>query len=339
MESPVILVRKLGFQWVTQDPFLFCAHHYDAYPHGNDHLGPAESLTGRNLGSDFEEENEWRMYHGHKIPGFPVHPHRGFETITVVLSGFIDHTDSAGGAGRYGNGDVQWMTAGTGLQHSEMFPLVYSDKPNPLELFQIWLNLPAAKKMVKPYFRMLWKESVPSVSISDRHGRVTEVIVVTGKVDDITVTAPSADSWAADSANEVAVVRFKLEPGAKYRLEPASPGINRSLFYFKGDDITINGEKYPSGNSLDLIPDAEVILVNGNRESEILLLQGRPINEPVVQYGPFVMNTNTEIHQTISEYRRTEFGGWPWPDDEYVHEKMPRFARYSDGTEEYPEKE
>lgn len=338
MESAVKTVRKLGFQWVTQDPFLFCAHHKDEYPTGNNQLGPTISLKGRSLGSDFDESNEWRMYHGHKVPGFPVHPHRGFETITVVLSGFIDHTDSAGGAGRYGNGDVQWMTAGTGLQHSEMFPLVYPDKPNPLELFQIWLNLPSAKKMVKPYFKMLWNENIPRIFLKDKNGRETEVIVITGVINGVSVTPPSPDSWASDPANKVAVVRFRLVPGAEYRLVPSEGGINRTLFYYKGEDITLNGDKYPTGNALDLDPEREVLIVNGEKESEILLLQGRPIGEPVVQYGPFVMNTNVEIHQTISEYRRTEFGGWPWPDDEFVHGDKPRFAQYDDGTEDYPEK-
>lgn len=337
MESPVKYIRKLGFQWITQDPFLFCAHHNDAYPSGKDNLGPSASLKGRNLGSDFDEGNDWRMYHGHNVPGFPVHPHRGFETITVVLSGFIDHTDSAGGAGRYGNGDVQWMTAGTGLQHSEMFPLLYSNKPNPLELFQIWLNLPAAKKMVKPYFKMLWNESIPRIIIKDENGKATEVVIITGRMNDVFVPAPAPDSWAADPDNEVAVIRFRLEPGAEYKLTAAGVGINRTLFFYQGDDITINGEIYPSGNSLDLYPGAEFTIINGTKESEILLLQGRPINEPVAQYGPFVMNTNLEIQQTIAEYRRTEFGGWPWSDDEYVHGKKPRFAKYSDGTEEYPE--
>ena len=144
--DPIIDIQPMGFQWETMDPFLFCVHHEDYFPKGNEQMGPAESLAGRSLGDDFIIKNGYRMYHGKKVPGFPGHPHRGFETITVVRKGLVDHADSMGASGRYGNGDVQWMTAGKGVQHSEMFPLLSQDKDNPLELFQIWLNLPGAKK-------------------------------------------------------------------------------------------------------------------------------------------------------------------------------------------------
>src|SRR5438445_9901225 len=156
--DPVLRVQPLGFPWQTQDPFLFCVHHDDAYPAGNDQLGPAVSLAGRELGQDFAGKDGWRMYHGERVPGFPGHPHRGFETVTVVRRGLIDHSDSLGAAARFGGGDVQWVTAGRGIVHSEMFPLLEQGADNPLELFQIWLNLPAASKMAAPYFTMYWSE-------------------------------------------------------------------------------------------------------------------------------------------------------------------------------------
>lgn len=144
--SGINKIEKLSFPWQTQDPFLFCVHHEDLYPKGNKELGPATSLEGRMIGQDFTIKDGWRMYHGSKVPGFPAHPHCGFETVTAVRKGLVDHSDSLGAAGRFGNGDVQWMTAGKGVQHSEMFPLLKEDEENPLELFQIWLNLPRASK-------------------------------------------------------------------------------------------------------------------------------------------------------------------------------------------------
>ena len=152
MDRIVLETLPLGFPWQTADPFLFCVHHDDAYPAGNESMGPAAPLAGRNLGQDFEGKDGWRMYHGEVVPGFPQHPHRGFETVTIVRRGYIDHSDSLGATARFGSGDVQWLTAGGGIVHSEMFPLLERNEPNPLELFQIWLNLPSEDKAVDAYF-------------------------------------------------------------------------------------------------------------------------------------------------------------------------------------------
>ena len=166
--NAVIQQRSLGFPWDTTDPFLLCVHHDDAYPRGNAQLGPNASLAGRDIGQDFAGKDGWRMYHGRTVPGFPSHPHRGFETVTIVRKGLIDHADSLGAAARFGNGDVQWLTAGRGVVHSEMFPLLRADQPNPLELFQIWLNLPAAGKMAAPHFTMFWSEDIPRHVVDGR---------------------------------------------------------------------------------------------------------------------------------------------------------------------------
>src|ERR1700723_1310598 len=127
---PVLNISKIGFPWATPDPFLFCVYHEDAYPNGNALLGPDASLNGRNLGQDFAGKDGWRMYHGRTVPGFPAHPHRGFETVTIVRRGHIDHSDSLGATARFGSGDVQWLTAGGGIVHAEMFPLLEAGKPN-----------------------------------------------------------------------------------------------------------------------------------------------------------------------------------------------------------------
>src|SRR5438874_9320738 len=192
-----MIIKPLGLPWVTSDPFLFCMYHNDAYPPGNDKLGPAASLAGHNIGQDFEGKDGWRMYHGKLVPGFPQHPHRGFETVTIVRTGYIDHSDSLGATARFGMGDVQWLTAGAGVVHSEMFPLLDPKGPNTLELFQIWLNLPARDKLVPPYFTMFWDREIPRRRFTDANGRCIEVTIIAGALDGVNPLAPPPQSWAA----------------------------------------------------------------------------------------------------------------------------------------------
>src|SRR5436190_20964832 len=196
MSEVVLETTPLGFPWETADPFLFCVHHDDAYPAGNERMGPAVSLAGRPLGQDFEIKAGFRMYHGTVVPGFPQHPHRGFETVTIARRGYIDHSDSLGAAARFGGGDTQWLTAGGGIVHSEMFPLLQQDAPNPVELFQIWLNLPGEDKLVKPHFAMLWQGDIPKHVFKDAAGRVTEVTTVAGELAEKRPPSPPPKSWA-----------------------------------------------------------------------------------------------------------------------------------------------
>ncbi len=328
----IIQIKPLGFPWETNDPFLFCVHHKDAYPKGNDNLGPDTSLQGRNIGNDFVVKDGFRMYHGDTIPGFPVHPHRGFETITIAREGTIDHSDSMGAAGRFSNGDVQWMTAGKGVQHSEMFPMLNKDKENPLEIFQIWLNLPKANKFVEPYFSMLWSESIPVFKTKDNNGNAIKVNVIAGKLNGMKAPPPAPDSWASNPENEIAIWTIKMEPNAKWMLPKAKNKVHRTLYFYKGTSIQIEGESIPSYSAIEVNPQAEINLHCGDEDAYILMLQGKPINEPVAQYGPFVMNTQAEIHQTIADYRQTQFGGWPWPRPDQVHERgKGRFALHANG--------
>jgi len=328
-------IKPLGFPWQTQDPFLFCVHHEDFYPKGNEVMGPAASLAGRTIGQDFNPNEKWRMYHGEKVPGFPAHPHRGFETVTVVTKGVVDHSDSLGAAGRFGFGDVQWMTAGKGVQHCEMFPLLHKDKENPLELFQIWLNLPKANKMVAPHFAMLWSDAIPTFISKDEKGKVTHVRLIAGQLENVKAPDPAPNSWAADTNHDVAIWTIKMEANALWKLPAASPLANRSLYFYQGDSVQIAETNFTLHQAVELYSDQEVILKNGSTESYLLLLQGKPIAEPVVQHGPFVMNSTAEIQQAMNEYRQTEFGGWPWDSYEHVHERgKTRFAKYPDGKEE-----
>jgi redox-sensitive bicupin YhaK (pirin superfamily) len=347
--SPVLQVSPLGFPWQTIDPFLFCVYHDDAYPRANAQMGPEAALAGRQIGQDFSRKDGWSMYHGDTVPGFPSHPHRGFETVTIVRKGLVDHSDSLGATARFGGGDVQWLTAGKGIVHSEMFPLLDTGAANPLELFQIWLNLPARNKMAEPHFTMFWSEAIPRFASDDATGGRTEVAVIAGRFGDasgnagqepITPLAPPPDSWAAQADADVAIWTLKMTPGAQWTLPAAAgEGTRRMLYFFKGAAAHIAGQRVAGPAAIELRAGMAVELQNGDEEaSEFLLLQGRPIAEPVAQYGPFVMNTQAEISQTMADYRRTQFGGWPWSDSAPVHgREAARFARHPGGREEKPD--
>ena len=304
----------LGTQWPTLDPFLFCAHHLDLYPAADGQLGPAASLTGRSIGSDFAGIDGWNMYHGSTVPGFPQHPHRGFETVTYVRRGWCDHSDSLGAQARFGEGDVQWLTAGSGIVHSEMFPLFDTDQPNPLHLFQIWLNLPAANKMVDPYYSMLWADDLPKPTVTPG----VEITVITGALGDHHPPSPPPDSWAAQPGSDVAIWHIKIDAGASWQLPAGPHGVNRVLYIFDGDDLVIGGDAVGADTGAVLDAERNIELAS-SAGSECLLLQGRPIGEPVAQHGPFVMNTTAEVRQAFDDYQRTQFGGWPWPVDDPVH--------------------
>ena len=332
MTSCIVQTQPLGPLWPTLDPFLFCAHHDDAYPAGNSAMGPAVPLHGRQIGSDFSRQDGWSMYHGEAVPGFPSHPHRGFETVTLVRQGLIDHADSLGAAARFGGGDVQWLTAGRGVVHSEMFPLLNADAPNPLELFQVWLNLPAKNKMAAPHFTMFWHERIPRLVHHDAQGRATTVTVVAGALPGAPAPlAPPPESWAAQPDADVAIWTLHLQPGAQWPL-PAAHGAatRRMLYFFAGDGLRVGSQEVMEHAALELQAGSDLLLTNsGTMPVECLLLQGRPIGEPVAQYGPFVMNTQQEIVQAMQDYRRTQFGGWPWPAGDPVHGgDARRFARY-----------
>lgn len=335
-KNTILKIQSLSTSpWQTQDPFIFCAYHKDAYPKGNDKMGPDASLEGRNIGQDFANKEGWNMYHGETIPGFPYHPHRGFETISIAKRGMIDHTDSLGSAGRFGNGDVQWMTAGKGVQHSEMFPLLNKDQENPMEMFQIWLNLPKSSKLVEPHYKMLWSEDIPVLREKDTNGKSIEIDVIAGELNHLKALTPTPDSWAANLENEVAVWTIKLEAHAQWTLPASKQEVNRGLYFYEGESIQLDEEEISVNKAIYLKSNERITIQAGNKDSYLLMLQGKPINEPVAQYGPFVMNTQQEIQEAFAEYQRTQFGGWPWPNAEQVHDiTKGRFALHADGREE-----
>lgn len=334
-DKMILGIQKLGFQWQTEDPFIITMYHKDNYPEGNDEQGPNTSLAGRNLGEDFTLREGFRMYHGSTVPGFPAHPHRGFETVTVVLEGFVDHFDSKGSSGRYGEGDVQWLTTGNGCQHTEMFPLVYKDKPNPLELFQIWLNLPAKSKSAEPEYKMLWAEDIPVVESTNSAGKKATIKLIAGSINEIDSLEPNSASWANDKSHHVSIYHIHMEPEATLTLPAVSDTLNRNLYFYEGESISIGGENIPSSNRVKLAGNQEITITNGNKDGFIMLLAGEPIGEPVVQYGPFVVTTEQELRDTFREYQQTQFGGWQWGRLDPVNERdAGRFARYADGRVE-----
>ncbi len=318
--------------WPTIDPFLFCVHHNDKYPVATNKFTPNVSLNGRTLGNDFSNKNGWSMYHGETIPGFPKHPHRGFETLTIVEKGIIDHSDSLGAHARYGDGDAQWLTAGDGINHSEMFPLFDQKNRNKIDFFQIWINLPSYNKRSKPNFEIFWNDDIPKILVKDKNGVDAVIELICGKYNNNVAPQPPPNSWAQNEKNHMGVWIIRLKENGEFKLPRSVAGVNRSIYILKDDKVTLNRRKSFSNCMIELNPEKNFILSNERKSAKILVLQGKPINEPVYQYGPFVMNTRTEIKEAFDDYNRTGFGGWIWNNSGPIHGKFKgRFARLING--------
>jgi redox-sensitive bicupin YhaK (pirin superfamily) len=346
--SAIISAKKLGHPWATEDPFLYLVHHDDKFPEGDpETLGVKNRsiLRGRDMGADFSSKNGFSFYHGDIVPGFPQHPHAGFETLTIVRHGLVDHSDSEGAQARYGNGDVQWLTAGKGIAHSEMFPLLKSDGPNRSEGFQIWINLTKKDKRVDPHFTMLWDEDIPKLTIEEDSKVMTRITVVAHSNSDFPLpiqsdeveskAGPSPPPHSYGSTKEAAfdVWTITMAPGAKWTMPRTDENANRNLYYFLGDEVTVAGKKLSSNVGIKLVPSEDVLIENtGKLEAEFLLLSAVPIGEPVFKHGPFVGNSEQDISRAYDEYRKGVFGTWPFDSDEPVHGQEGRFARYPDGS-------
>ncbi|HMT50517.1 pirin family protein [uncultured Dietzia sp.] len=332
--SAIRQVVPLGAQWPGVDPFLFAVHHLDRFPAADGRtMRPAASLAGRSIGQDFSGKDGWSMYHGDTVPGFPQHPHRGFETVTVVLDGVVDHADSLGAAARFGHGDTQWLTAGSGISHSEMFPLLDSEGPNTMELFQIWLNLAPEDKSAEPHFDMFWGEETPVV-VRGEEGSEARFRLIAGEVDGVRALDPPPHSWAARPENHLAIWIVTLDPGVSTELPGGDPSVNRVLYNY-GGALTV-GEQELGYDAAVLAPEAATVTA-GADGAAFLILQARPIGAPVVQQGPFVGNTREDIATAMQEYRAGVFGTWDLPQNDPVHDHgQTRFARYPDGTVKRP---
>ncbi|KAJ3219188.1 hypothetical protein HDU67_002184 [Dinochytrium kinnereticum] len=297
----------------TMDPFLFTVYHKDEYPAGNSKM----EAPRRGNGNDFN-------------PSAPY----SFETITATITGIIDHTDSLGCAGRYGMGDLQWMTAGKGIVHGENFPLLNDKGPNPLRFFQIWINLPAKSKFANPTQVMHWAEKISKYTSPDGKASVT---VWSGDFHGVKGQQSPPDSWAADPANDVGVWHCTLQPQAQLILPKSNVGTNRVAFLVEGSKIKVGERTFSQPTRFVFKDNAEAVLENvGNEVAELLVLQGKPIKEPVKQYGPFVMNSDDEIKKAFYDYQTTRFGGWPWDEDAVVFPRTKGRFLLVDGKESTP---
>ncbi len=231
--------------------------------------------------------------------GVGSHPHRGFETVTLVYQGEVEHKDSTGAGGRIGPGDVQWMTAGAGIVHEEFHSHEFTRRGGTIEMVQLWVNLPARDKMADPGYQTLLDAQIPSVELPRDAGRVR---VVAGEFD--------GHKGPARTFTPMNVWDLRIGQGGTARLA-AQEGHTLALVVLRGT-VQINGDTLArEGQLVHLDRAGTQVEIEANNDATVLWLSGEPIDEPVVGYGPFVMNSEAEIHQAISDYNSGRFGGIP----------------------------
>lgn len=229
---------------------------------------------------------------GDYIAGFPEHPHRGFETVTYMLAGRMRHRDSAGNEGLVSDGGVQWMTAGRGVAHSEM----PEQNEGLMEGFQLWLNLPAKDKMCEPWYRDIPTEEVPRFNLPSG----AEVQVIAG-------SSHGVDGAVQREATQPLYLDIHLPAGAEFE-QPLAAGHNAFFYVYRGE-VVVDGKAVPQARMaiLDNAQGADGVKIKADTDSRLILIAGRPLNEPIAQYGPFVMNTNAEVFQAVEDFRAGRF--------------------------------
>jgi quercetin 2,3-dioxygenase len=238
-----------------------------------------------------------------KQKGFPDHPHRGFETVTYLLEGKFEHKDSQGHTGIINSGDVQWMTAGSGVIHSELPEKEFSKYGGKLHGFQLWVNLPKSNKMMKPRYQEIPRSKIPTVTTED------------GNVIVKLIAGESLGSKAVvDTITPIMYMHFKLESGSSI-VQPIPKEYNVFAYIIKGKGIVErknNNKIIERGNLVIFDKYGKEVYIKAVEDSkiplELLLIGGIPIREPIARYGPFVMNTQQEIYQAIEDYRNGQLG-------------------------------
>jgi quercetin 2,3-dioxygenase len=231
-----------------------------------------------------------------KRRGVGTHPHRGFETVTIVYAGEVEHRDSTGSGGVIGPGDVQWMTAGSGILHEEFHSTDYAKRGGPFEMAQLWVNLPAKDKMTKPGYQAITSAQIPAVALSDDAGTVR---VIAGSY--------AGQKGPARTFTPMNVWDVRLKPGKTVDLSQEE-GWTVQVVVMAGT-LLLNGETVLRASQMaTLSTEGRGVTIEANNDVKLLLLAGEPIDEPVVGYGPFVMNTQEEIRQAIEDFNSGRFG-------------------------------
>lgn len=243
-------------------------------------------------------------HHGPQVYGpnndglpFGPHPHRGMETVTFILEGDISHKDSSGNESVITAGGVQWMTAGSGLIHAEVSSDEFKEQGGPLEILQLWVNLPARSKMTTPFYEGLQKDKIPSVILDQ--GKVT-VNLVSGE------WKGQKAAFQSETGIQLNTVYFK--PGGKLTIPVAE--INNIFFYVIKGKLLVNGREVEALNLAEFNHDGPELNLEADVDSILLFGQAQPLNEPKVAQGPFVMNTQAEITQAYQDYQQGKFGTW-----------------------------
>jgi quercetin 2,3-dioxygenase len=231
-----------------------------------------------------------------KTPGVGQHPHRGFETVTIAYQGSVEHRDSAGNSGVIFPGDVQWMTAASGVVHEEMHEKEFARKGGTFEMVQLWVNLPKAVKMSKPRYQAITKEQIPVVEF----GTGGYARVIAGEFNEV--------KGPALTFTPVNLFDVVLKAGEKVEI-PLPEGHNASIVLRKGD-VSVDGAHSLMGEAriATLSPSGSGVSIEAKEDSTLLVLSGEPIQEPVASYGPFVMNTREELVQAVEDYKAGKMG-------------------------------
>ena len=279
MKNVLSIHRQSEGHWVGDGFPVHTVLDYQRHPELSpflllDHAGPA----------DFPAAEKPR--------GVSWHPHRGFETVTVVLDGEVDHEDTAGNGGRIGTGDVQWMTAGSGLLHKEMHSDAFTRRGGRFHALQLWVNLPAKSKMSPPRYQTLLATEIPVVD---------GVRVIAGEFRGV--------QGPARTFTPVNLLDARLRAGQQLRLS-LRDGYSAGLYVVDGK-ITVNGEAANAGELVVLERKGDEVLIDAVSDATVFVMNGAPIDEPVAGYGPFVMNTQREIQQAFADYHAGRLGKIP----------------------------